>query len=108
MGALLGLGDRAQPYGLPIDIAEAATLLDVPECETLGCGAGDDWRLVSAGADVAGTTIVSDELIPGLNGPLTSPPWPGPYEVSPPAGRGSTSSRRSSRSRSAGANRHGR
>jgi glycosyl hydrolase family 106( putative alpha-L-rhamnosidase) len=80
----LGLEYRAQPYGLPIDIAEAATLLDVPECETLACGAGDDWRLVSAGADVAGTTIVSDELIPGLNGPLTDPVWAGPYEVTPP------------------------
>ncbi|KAA2262589.1 hypothetical protein F0L68_11835 [Solihabitans fulvus] len=81
----LGLGYRAQPYGLPIDIAEAATLLDVPECENLACGTGDDWRLVSAGADVAGTTIVSDELVPGLTGlaPLTRPPWPCPYMVSP-------------------------
>jgi alpha-L-rhamnosidase len=78
----LGLGYRAQPYGLPIDIAEAATLLDVPECETLACGAGEDWRLVATGADVAGRTIVSDELIPGVNGPLGAT-WPGPYEVSP-------------------------
>lgn len=69
----LGLDYRAQPYGsLPDDVAEAATHVDVPECENLGCGTSDVWRLVASGGDMSGKTIISDELIPGA----TVPPGP--------------------------------
>ena len=69
----LGLDYRAQPYGtLPNDVAEAALHVDVPECENLGCGTSDIWRLIASGADMAGKKVVSDELIPGA----TIPPGP--------------------------------
>jgi hypothetical protein len=69
----LGLDYRAQPYGtLPNDIAEAAIHVDVPECENLGCGTSDVWRLVASGGDMSGKAIISDELIPGA----TVPPGP--------------------------------
>jgi hypothetical protein len=73
----LGLGYRAQPYGQPIDIAQAAAHLDVPECENFACGTSDDWRLIASGADLAGNRVVSDELIPGV----ADSPRPGPYMV---------------------------
>jgi alpha-L-rhamnosidase len=68
----LGLDYRAQPYGAGDDVAEAATQVDVPECENLGCGTGDLWRLIASGGDMSGKTIISDELIPGA----TTPPGP--------------------------------
>jgi hypothetical protein len=69
----LGLDYRAQTYGtLPNDVAEAALHVDVPECENLGCGTSDIWRLIASGGDMAGRRVISDELIPGA----TIPPGP--------------------------------
>jgi hypothetical protein len=68
----LGLDYRAQPYGVTDDAAEAATQVDVPECENLGCGTGELWRMIVSGGDMSGKTIISDELIPGA----TVPPGP--------------------------------
>jgi len=61
----LGLRYRAQPYGQPIDLAQAAATIDNPECESLGCGTRDDWRIMASGADMAGHQVLSDELLPG-------------------------------------------
>ncbi|MDA0167065.1 glycosyl hydrolase [Solirubrobacter ginsenosidimutans] len=61
----LGLGYRAQPYGEPIDIGQAAASVDTVECETLGCPNDDDWRAMAAGSDLAGHRVVSDEMLPG-------------------------------------------
>ncbi len=63
--AALGLTYRAQPYGEPLDLAQASALFDIPECESLGCRGSDDWRLMASGADMAGRPILSSEMIPG-------------------------------------------
>jgi hypothetical protein len=63
--ASLGMTYRAQPYGEPLDLAQASALVDVPECESLGCRASDDWRMMASGADMAGRPILSSEMIPG-------------------------------------------
>ena len=60
-----GIDYRAQGYGAPIDMAEAAATFDIAECESLGCGTTDDWRLVSSGVDLAGKNLVTNEMIPG-------------------------------------------
>jgi len=61
----LGLSFRAQPYGEPIDLAQAAGRVDIPESESLACGLCDDWRALASGAEMAGRSILSDELLPG-------------------------------------------
>jgi hypothetical protein len=71
----LGLTFRAQPYGLPIDLAEAASQLDVAEAENFACATSDDWRLVASGVALAGKAIVSDELIPGITPEHRPPPY---------------------------------
>jgi hypothetical protein len=63
--ASLGLTYRAQPYGEPLDLAQASALIDIPECESLGCRNPDDWRMMASGADMAGRPILSSEMLPG-------------------------------------------
>lgn len=60
-----GIGFRAQPYGIPIDMAKAAAMLDVAEDESFASGTSDDWQLIASGVEVAGKTLVSDEFIAG-------------------------------------------
>ncbi len=60
-----GIGFRAQPYGIPIDMAKAAAMLDVAEDESFASGTSDDWKLIASGVEVAGKVLVSDEFIVG-------------------------------------------
>lgn len=60
-----GIRFRAQPYGIPIDMAKAAAMLDVAEDESFASGTSDDWQLIASGVEVAGKTLVSDEFIVG-------------------------------------------
>jgi alpha-L-rhamnosidase/F5/8 type C domain len=62
------LRTRIQPYGTPIDSAEAAAHIDVPEGETLAFGAIhtdysniEDYKVVASGAHIAGVPVVSSE-----------------------------------------------
>ncbi|MEV0385859.1 glycosyl hydrolase [Nonomuraea sp. NPDC050643] len=57
----LGLGSRAQPYGLQTDAIAAAAILDVPEGESLGFKNLDDYRCLAGGRDVAGHEVLSSE-----------------------------------------------
>ena len=56
---------RAQPYGIPIDMAKAAAMLDIAEDESFASGKSDDWKLIASGVEVAGKVLVSDEFIVG-------------------------------------------
>ena len=63
-----GLQTRIQPYGHPIDVAEAAGHVDVPEGESLAFGQSvgaysnvEDYKVVASGAHSAGAPVVSDE-----------------------------------------------
>jgi hypothetical protein len=57
----LGLKLRAQPYGLQTDATYTSALLDIPEGESLGFHNLDDYRSMTGGRDMAGTTILSCE-----------------------------------------------
>ncbi|OLF14315.1 hypothetical protein BLA60_04050 [Actinophytocola xinjiangensis] len=57
-----GMALRSQPYGGPVDTPEAATHVDVPEGESLVFYDNiEAYRLVSVGAHLNGTPIVSSE-----------------------------------------------
>ncbi|MCT2584500.1 glycosyl hydrolase [Actinophytocola gossypii] len=57
-----GMALRGQPYGGPIDTPEAATHVDVPEGESLVFHDSiEPYRLVSVGAHLNGTPVVSSE-----------------------------------------------
>ncbi|KAI8315087.1 hypothetical protein K4K61_002768 [Colletotrichum sp. SAR11_59] len=60
----LGLKFRVQPYTLNFDSAYIASLLDIPEGESLGFdGAPDSFRALATGRDIGGrTTILSNEI----------------------------------------------
>ncbi|CNE72557.1 F5/8 type C domain [Mycobacterium tuberculosis] len=62
------LSTRAQPYGIPVDVSEAASHIDVPEGESLAFGQSvaaygnvQDYRVIATGAHVSGQPVVSDE-----------------------------------------------
>jgi hypothetical protein len=57
----LGLQLRSQPYGLQTDAIESASILDVPEGETIGFKNLDDYRALAGGRDLAGKKILSVE-----------------------------------------------
>ncbi|WP_225993087.1 glycosyl hydrolase [Actinomadura rudentiformis] len=57
----LGLEMRAQPYGLETDAIESASIVDVPEGESLGFRNLDDYRALAGGRDMAGRTVLSCE-----------------------------------------------
>lgn len=57
----LGMGLRAQPYGLRTDAMRSATVLDVPEGETLGFKNLDDFRVLASARDLAGSRVLSAE-----------------------------------------------
>lgn len=79
----LGLEYRAQPYGEPIDLAQASAKVDIAESESLACGTCDDWRAVAAGSDMAGHSIVSDELLPAEGPMIGDGPFIGSYRTAP-------------------------
>jgi hypothetical protein len=57
-----GLGLRAQPYGEPIDSAEAGASLDTPEGESFGFGNNiERYKTVFAGANFRGRTVKGSE-----------------------------------------------
>ncbi|WP_145812157.1 glycosyl hydrolase [Kribbella amoyensis] len=57
-----GMALRTQPYGGPVDTPEAATHVDVPEGESLVFYDNiEPYRLVSVGAHLNGTQVVSSE-----------------------------------------------
>ncbi|SEG91159.1 alpha-L-rhamnosidase [Actinacidiphila yanglinensis] len=56
-----GLKLRAQPYGLQTDATYTSSILDIPEGESLGFHNLDDYRSLTGGRDMAGTTILSCE-----------------------------------------------
>ncbi|KAI8207506.1 hypothetical protein K4K52_002237 [Colletotrichum sp. SAR 10_76] len=60
----LGLKFRVQPYTLNFDSAFIASLLDIPEGESLGFdGAPDSFRVLATGRDIGGrTSILSNEI----------------------------------------------
>jgi hypothetical protein len=60
----LGLKLRVQPYTVSFDSSYAASIVDIPEGETLDfTGADDSFRVLAAGRDIGGkTTILSNEL----------------------------------------------
>ncbi len=64
----LGLKLRGQPYGLSTDAIRSATLLDVPEGESLGFKNLDDFRVLAAARDMAGRKILSCESAAYANG----------------------------------------
>jgi hypothetical protein len=57
----LGLKLRVQPYGLQTDAMQAASILDVPEGESLGFKNLDDYKREAGPRDLAGNTILSNE-----------------------------------------------
>uniref|UniRef100_A0AAU1UH35 Glycosyl hydrolase n=1 Tax=Streptomyces sp. NBC_00119 TaxID=2975659 RepID=A0AAU1UH35_9ACTN len=57
----LGLKLRMQPYGLQTDAIATASILDIPEGESLGFKNLDDYRCLAGGRDMAGRTILSCE-----------------------------------------------
>ena len=57
----LGLKLRVQPYGLQTDAMQAASLLDIPEGESLGFKNLDDYKREQGGRDMAGNPILSNE-----------------------------------------------
>jgi hypothetical protein len=57
-----GLKFRNQGYGAPVDSAAASAATDIPEGESLGFGnRTDSFRLIAAGRDMAGLTLLTDE-----------------------------------------------
>jgi len=70
----LGLRLQAQPYGAPIDLALAATRIDVPEGENFAFTrrGSEDWRLLASGADLVGTKVLQDEYRPGAGLPVVA------------------------------------
>ncbi|MFT4082604.1 MAG: glycosyl hydrolase [Nocardioides sp.] len=59
----LGMDFRNQAYGTSIDGGLAASMSDVPEGESLAFGSVPDaYRLIAAGRDLGGRTIMSNEL----------------------------------------------
>lgn len=79
----LGLGIRIQPYGLETDTMQHAGVVDVPETESLGFKNLDDYRVMAAGRDIAGHTLLSCEAI-CYNGAAYNTTW-GANSVSPTA-----------------------
>jgi hypothetical protein len=59
----LGMGIRIQPYGLQTDTMMHAGVVDAPETESLGFKNLDDYRIMAAGRDMAGHTLLSCEAI---------------------------------------------
>ncbi|MFG2004745.1 glycosyl hydrolase [Spirillospora sp. NPDC048911] len=57
----IGLKMRAQPYGLETDAIRSASIVDVPEGESLGFRNLDDYRALAGGRDMAGRTVLSCE-----------------------------------------------
>lgn len=62
------MSTRVQPYGIPVDISDAASHIDVPEGESLAFGQStgaysnvQDYRVVATGAHLSGRPVVSDE-----------------------------------------------
>ncbi|MGI5227568.1 glycosyl hydrolase [Actinoallomurus sp. CA-142502] len=62
------MSTRIQPYGVPVDISDAASHIDVPEGESLAFGQStgaysnvQDYRVVATGAHLSGEPVVSDE-----------------------------------------------
>ncbi|WP_305787615.1 glycosyl hydrolase [Symbioplanes lichenis] len=64
----LGMRLRVQPYGLRTDAVRSATLLDVPESESLGFKNLDDYRVLASGRDMAGHALLSCESAAYANG----------------------------------------
>ncbi|MDN5853204.1 MAG: discoidin domain-containing protein, partial [Actinomycetia bacterium] len=57
-----GMSVRAQPYGGPVDTADVATYVDVPEGESLAFNHNiEDYKLLAVGAHRSGSTVVSNE-----------------------------------------------
>ncbi|MER7792222.1 glycosyl hydrolase [Streptomyces sp. NPDC097640] len=57
----LGLALRVQPYGLETDAIHSASLLDIPEGESLGFKNLDDFRCLAGGRDMGGGRVLSNE-----------------------------------------------
>ncbi|MEU4893285.1 glycosyl hydrolase [Streptomyces sp. NPDC044780] len=57
----LGLVLRVQPYGLETDAIHSASLLDIPEGESLGFKNLDDFRCLAGGRDIGGGRVLSNE-----------------------------------------------
>lgn len=64
----LGMTLRVQPYGLRTDAIRSATLVDVPESESLGFKNLDDYRVLASGVALAGNTVLSCESAAYANG----------------------------------------
>ncbi|MGW5239317.1 glycosyl hydrolase [Monashia sp. NPDC004114] len=79
----LGMGIRIQPYGLETDTMQHSAVVDVPETESLGFKNLDDYRVMAAGRDLAGHTVLSCEAI-CYNGAAYNTTW-GANSVSPTA-----------------------
>lgn len=64
MASSCNLVFRNQPYGFPLDMAKSAYLVDSVEGETLCFSSNphDAFRILATGRDIAGKTILSDEL----------------------------------------------
>ncbi|MEU3983465.1 glycosyl hydrolase [Streptomyces sp. NPDC026672] len=70
----LGMDLRAQPYGLQTDAIASASILDIPEGESLGFKNLDDFRCLAGGRDMAGRTVLSCEA-GAYNGSAYSTTW---------------------------------
>ncbi|MFJ9025393.1 glycosyl hydrolase [Streptomyces sp. NPDC102259] len=70
----LGMTLRAQPYGLQTDAIGSASILDIPEGESLGFKNLDDFRCLAGGRDMAGHTVLSCEA-GAYNGSAYSTTW---------------------------------
>lgn len=79
----LGMGIRIQPYGLETDTMQHSAVVDVPETESLGFKNLDDYRVMAAGRDLAGHTVLSCEAI-CYNGAAYNTTW-GANSTSPTA-----------------------
>ncbi len=79
----LGMGIRIQPYGLETDTMQHSAVVDVPETESLGFKNLDDYRVMAAGRDLAGHTVLSCEAI-CYNGAAYNTTW-GANTTSPTA-----------------------
>ncbi|GAA4195332.1 glycosyl hydrolase [Microbacterium oryzae] len=56
-----GLQYRVQAYGLEQDSLQQASIVDIPETESLGAKNLDDYRVLASGRDIGGRTILSCE-----------------------------------------------
>ncbi|MHC3475586.1 glycosyl hydrolase [Streptomyces sp. 7R007] len=65
---------RAQPYGLQTDAIQSASILDIPEGESLGFKNLDDYRCLAGGRDMAGRRVLSCEA-GAYNGTAYSTTW---------------------------------